>query len=234
MSSDVVYGRQPVREALRGRRRVHEILVSPRARTSLDWLGDVAVPVREVERELLDETAGSDDHQGVVARVDAYPYADADALLEGESPLVVALDEVTDPRNLGAVIRTAECAGASGVVVPRHRSAVVTPAVAKASAGAVEHLPVAVVPNLADWLERIKRPALWSYAATAEAAQAYTDVDLRDGAVLVLGAEGSGIRPRVARACDAAVALPLEGRIGSLNVAVAAGILLYEAVRQRA
>lgn len=233
MSGDVVYGRQPVREALRGRRAVREILISARARAALDWVGDVTVPLRTSERDVLDDAAGSSDHQGIVAQVDPYPYADADALVEGEAPLVVALDGVTDPRNLGAVIRTAECVGASGVVVPRHRSAVVTPAVAKASAGAVEHLPVAVVPNLADWLERVKRPALWSYAATADAPITYTDADLRDGAILVLGAEGSGIRPRVARACDAAVALPLAGRVGSLNVAVAAGVLLYEAVRQR-
>jgi 23S rRNA (guanosine2251-2'-O)-methyltransferase len=230
---DVVYGRQPVREVLRGRRNAQEILVSARARSSLGWLAEAGVPVREVERDRLDEIAGSDDHQGVVARVDPFAYTDAEALVEAEIPLIVALDGVTDPRNLGAVIRTAECAGASGVVVPRHRSAVVTPAVAKASAGAVEHLPVAVVSNLADWLERIKRPGLWSYAATADASLIYTAADFSDGAVLVLGAEGSGIRPRVARACDAAVALPLVGRIGSLNVAVAAGILLYEAVRQR-
>jgi 23S rRNA (guanosine2251-2'-O)-methyltransferase len=182
----------------------------------------------------LDERAGSRDHQGVVALADPYPYVDADALLEAERPLIVALDEITDPQNLGAVARSAECAGADGLVIPRHRSAVVTPAVCKASAGAVEHLPIAVVPNLADWLERAKRPGLWCWAAAADARQAYTEIDLADGCVVVIGAEGKGVRPRVRAACDGLVRIPLGGRIESLNASVAAAVLLFEAVRQRA
>jgi len=189
-----------------------------------------------VDARRLDGMTGQDRHQGVAARVDGvapYPYADPDALLEGPAPLVVALDGVTDPHNLGAIARSAECAGADGLVVPRHGSAIVTAAVAKASAGAVEHLPIAVAPNLADWLGRAKRPGLWTYAAAADGAVPYADADYTDGCVFVLGAEGAGLRPRVRAACDAAVALPIAGRIDSLNVSVTAGVLLYEAVRQR-
>jgi 23S rRNA (guanosine2251-2'-O)-methyltransferase len=231
--SDVVYGRRPVREATRGSRRVIEILVDERTRGTLAWLDDVDAPVRIVDRAEVGDLAKSADHQGVAARVEPFVYTDPDRLVEGENPLIVVLDGVTDPRNLGAVIRTAEGAGADGVVVPRHGSAVVTAAVAKASAGAVEHLPLAVVPNLADWLERVKRPGLWSYAAVAGAPATHTELDLRDGCILVLGAEGSGIRPRVQRACDAEIGLPMRGRVASLNVAVAAGVLMFEVLRQR-
>jgi 23S rRNA (guanosine2251-2'-O)-methyltransferase len=145
----------------------------------------------------------------------------------------VALDEVTDPQNLGAVCRTAECAGATGVVLPERRSAEVTPAVCKASAGAVEHLPVARVRNLADFLGDAKEAGCWCYGAAAGAPASYTAPDYRGGVVLVLGAEGRGLRPRVAAACDALVALPLRGRIESLNVSAAAAVLLYEILHQR-
>jgi 23S rRNA (guanosine2251-2'-O)-methyltransferase len=145
----------------------------------------------------------------------------------------VALDQVTDPHNLGAVARSAEGAGATGIVVPAHGSARVTPAVCRASAGAVEHLPVAVVPNLARWLNDVKGPELWVYAAAADGGQSLWDADLDGGLVLVFGAEGKGVRPLVRRSCDGAVAIPLAGRVESLNVSVAAALLLYEAARQR-
>ena len=231
MSDDVVYGRQPVHEALRGRRAVREILVTEKAQAALPWLRDV--DVRLAGADEIGDLAGSADHQGIAARVEPYAYADPDELLDHDRPLIVALDGVSDPRNLGAIARSAECAGATGLVVPRHGSAIVTPAVAKASAGAVEHLPIAVAPNLADWLQRAKRPGLWSYAAAADGATRYTDADYTDGCVFVLGAEGTGVRPRVLSACDATVAIPLAGSIGSLNVSVTAGVLLFEAVRQR-
>ena len=233
MSEDLVYGRQPVREALRGRRGVLEVLATAKAHESLPWLADAACPVRVADTGEIGNLARSTDHQGVVARVEPYPYADPDALLEGAAPLLVALDGVTDPHNLGAIARSAECAGADGLIVPRHGSAVVTAAVAKASAGAVEHLQIAVAPNLADWLGRAKRPGLWTYAAAADGAVPYAQADYTDGCVFVLGAEGAGLRPRVRAACDAAVAVPVRGAIGSLNVSVTAGVLLYEAVRQR-
>jgi 23S rRNA (guanosine2251-2'-O)-methyltransferase len=147
--------------------------------------------------------------------------------------LLVCLDQVTDPQNFGAVVRSAEGAGATGVVVPAHGSARVTPAVAKASAGAVEHLPIAVVPNLARYLAEVKGPELWAYAAEAEGTLSMWTADLSGGVALVFGAEGKGVRPLVRRTCDAVISIPLAGRVGSLNVSVAAAVLLYEARRQR-
>jgi 23S rRNA (guanosine2251-2'-O)-methyltransferase len=214
--TDVVYGRNAVEEAQRGRRRVHRVVT----------VDDV--PVGELAR-----MAGSQDHQGVVAEVDPYPYADAAELLERPDALLVALDQVQDPRNLGAVCRSAEAAGAAGVVVPERRAARVTAAACKASAGAVEHLPIARVRNLADWLAAAKRAGGWIYGADPDAATRYDQVDLSGLAVIVLGGEGKGIRPRVAAACDALVAIPRAGRVGSLNVSAAAAVLLFEAARQR-
>jgi 23S rRNA (guanosine2251-2'-O)-methyltransferase len=229
---DIVYGVNAVREALRGRRAVHRIHVSER-RAGLPWLAEAAVPAEVASERALTALAGSEEHQGVVAQADPYPYVDAAELIAGERTLVVALDEVTDPHNLGAIARTAECAGATGLVLPLHRSATVTPAVCKVSAGAVEHLPIAQVTNLADWLGRVKEPRLWVYGLAMDGAVDYTAADLGDGAVLVIGAEGRGLRPRVRQSCDEALRLPLHGRIGSLNASVAAAIVLYEAIRQR-
>jgi 23S rRNA (guanosine2251-2'-O)-methyltransferase len=186
----------------------------------------------KAERE-LSEAVGTRDHQGVVAWAEPYRYADAWELAAQERPLLACLDRVTDPRNLGAVLRSAEGAGATGVVVPSHGSAAVTPAVAKASAGAVEHVPVAVVTNLARYLKEIKRADLWIYAAAGDAGQTLWETDLTGGVVFVLGAEGKGLRPLVRRTCDAVVSIPLAGTVESLNVSVAAGILFYEAMRQR-
>jgi 23S rRNA (guanosine2251-2'-O)-methyltransferase len=229
--AEAIYGRNAVREALRGRRRVQRVLATERAASGADWLR--GAPVRLVGAAEVAALAGSDDHQGFAAEVDAYPYADAAALASLERPLLVALDEITDPHNLGAIARSALCAGADGLVLPRHRSASVTAAVCRASAGAVEHLQIATVPNLADWLVRSRRPGLWSYATAADAADRHVDADLADGAILVIGSEGRGIRPRVRSACDAAVRIPIEGPVGSLNASVAAAVLLFEARRQR-
>ena len=225
-TAELVYGRRAVREALRGRREVLELLVTERAARD-GWERKPKV----VPERTLTELAGTRDHQGVVARVEPFRYADAYELAAGE-PLLVALDQVTDPRNLGAVIRSAEGAGATGVILPAHNSARVTPVVARSSAGAVEHLPVAVVPNLARYLNEVKGPRLWVYGADA-AGTPMADVDLSGGLSLVFGAEGKGIRPLVRRACDASVSIPLSGRVESLNVSVAAAVLLYEARRQR-
>ena len=231
MSGELVYGRRAVREALRGRREVLELLATDRAVHSEQWLAE-AKPRQRAERE-LSELAGTRDHQGVVARVEPFRYADAYELAGGERPLLAVLDRVTDPRNLGAVCRSAEGAGATGVVVPAHGSAVVTPAVARASAGAVEHLPVAVVTNLARYLDEVKGPQLWVYGAAGDAETTMWDTDLAGGVALVFGAEGKGLRPLVRRSCDALVSIPLAGRVESLNVSVAAALLLYEARRQR-
>ena len=233
MTRDQVYGRRPVREALRGRREVLELWATERAIATEDWLRDTSLRVQvKLERDLTD-AVGNRDHQGVVAWAEPYRYADAWELAARERPLLACLDQVTDPRNLGAVIRTAEGAGATGVIVPAHGSAAVTPAVSKASAGAVEHLPVAVVPNLARYLAEIKSGDLWIYAAAGDAGQTLWETDFKGGTAFVLGAEGKGIRPLVRRTCDAEVSIPLAGSVGSLNVSVAAGLLLYEARRQR-
>ena len=162
-----------------------------------------------------------------------YVYADAGELLAAPDPLIVALDEVQDPGNLGAVARSAEGAGVTGLVIPERRSATVTPAVCKASAGAVEHLAIAQVRNLADFLGEAKEAGCWCYGAAGEGAMAYDAPDYRGGVVLVLGSEGRGLRPRVAASCDALVAIPLRGRIESLNVGAAAAVLLYEIVQRR-
>ena len=220
----IVYGRNPVREALRGRRRVHRVYATERGAHEV-WLGDVDVVIAEAHE--IEERCGSPDHQGVCAEVQAYPYVEADSLLAREDALVVCLDEVQDPHNLGAVCRVAEAAGCAGVVLPERRSAEVTPAVCKASAGAVEHLPVARVRNLADWLGEAKRREAWVYGAAADARVPYHRPDYRGRVVLVLGSEGRGLRPRVAAACDEQVFLPSPGKVGSLNVSTAAAALVY-------
>jgi 23S rRNA (guanosine2251-2'-O)-methyltransferase len=228
--AEVLYGRNPVREALRGRRGVRRVWATASA-TREPWLGGVAVETVGAER--LEALSGSAEHQGVCAEVDPYPYADPDALLAVPEPLLVALDEVQDPQNLGAIARTAECAGATGLVLPERRSAAVSPAVAKASAGAVEHLAVARVRNLADFLRDAKAAGCWVYGAAAQASTRYDEPDYRGGAVLVLGSEGRGLRPRVAAACDQLVALPLRGHVQSLNASAAAAALLYGILQKR-
>ena len=184
----------------------------------------------------LEQLCGSPDHQGVVAEVDPYPYVDPGALFDDDDGqgLVVALDQIQDPHNLGAVCRAAEVAGATGVVIPERRAASITAAACKASAGAVEPLPVARVGNLADWLAEAKQAEAWIYGAAADAERRYTDVEWTGRAVLVLGSEGKGLRQRVASTCDELISIPTAGQVGSLNASVAAAVILFEARRQRA
>jgi 23S rRNA (guanosine2251-2'-O)-methyltransferase len=235
VTREQVYGRRPVREALRGPREVLELWATDRALRSEPWLREAERPrvQLKLERQLSD-AAGTREHQGVLAWCEPYRYADAFELAAVERPLLACLDQVSDPRNLGAVIRSAEGAGASGVVVPAHGSARITPAVCRASAGAVEHLPVAVVPNLARYLGEIKRGDLWVVGAVGDSGTPMWDTDLSGGIALVFGAEGKGLRPLVRRTCDLEVAIPQLGIVDSLNVSVAAAVLLYEARRQRA
>lgn len=216
MANQFIYGRRPVAEAERGRRRVHRVWRAP-----------------ETAPEELERLCGSPDHQGVVAEVDPYPYGDPVGMLRREGSLLVALDQVQDPRNLGAVCRSAEFAGAAGVVIPERRSAAVTAVTCKTSAGAVEHLEVAHVRNLADWLAEAKDAGFWIWGADAEADATPWSTDFTGSTILVLGGEGKGLRPRVAAACDGLVALPQHGRVESLNVSAAATALLFEATRQR-
>jgi len=235
VTRELVYGRQPVREVLRaGKRRILELLVTERALAAEPWLRDVPGLRLQVHREgRLTEAAQTRDHQGVVAFCEPYRYADAYELAAGDRPLVVCLDQVTDPHNLGAVCRSAEGAGASGVVVTERNAARVTPVVCKVSAGAVEHLAVAVVVNLTRYLEDVKGPRLWTWAAAENAETPVWSADLTTGVALVFGAEGRGLRPGIRRACDDAFAVPLAGMVESLNVSVAAGVALFEAARQR-
>jgi 23S rRNA (guanosine2251-2'-O)-methyltransferase len=214
--TDLIYGRRAVEEAERGKRAVRRV-----------WRVPETTPAE------LERLGGSPDHQGVVAEVDSYPYVGPSQLLRGADPLLVVLDQVQDPRNLGAVCRSAEYAGAAGVVIPERRSAAVTAVTCKASAGAVEHLSIARVRNVADWLGEAKAAGFWIWGAEADAQATPWSVDLRGGTVLVFGGEGKGIRPRVAAACDGLLALPRGGRVDSLNVSAAAAALLFEAVRQR-
>ncbi|HTA14886.1 MAG TPA: RNA methyltransferase [Solirubrobacteraceae bacterium] len=230
----ILYGRNPVREALRGRR-AHSIsdvwATAGAARET--WLKDAKVRVCSAEE--IERRCGSSAHQGLCASAGGYPYVGADELLAVEQPLIVALDQVQDPQNLGSICRTAECAGATGLVIPERRTAEVTPAACKAAAGAVEHVRVARVRNVADFLADARRAGCWSYGASAPDTSTvpYSAPDYSGGVVLVLGSEGSGLRPRVAGACDQLVALPLRGRMESLGVAAAAAALLYGILQGR-
>jgi len=224
----IIYGRNPVREALRGPRTVKRIWATKNASRE-PWLAQAQL----ASAEEIEHRCNSVDHQGVCAEVTEFRYAEADALLSDDGALLVALDQIQDPQNLGSICRTAECAGAAGVVLPERRSAEVTPAVCKASAGAVEHLAVARVRNLADFLQAAKGAGAWCYGADAGGEMSYQQVDWRGRVVLVLGSEGRGMRPRVAAACDAVLSIPLAGKIDSLSVSAAAAVLLYAAVAQR-
>jgi 23S rRNA (guanosine2251-2'-O)-methyltransferase len=245
----VLYGRNPVREALRGRRAatVEDVWATPSAARE-PWLS--GVPVRRASAQEIERRCASTAHQGVCAGAGAYPYASARELLSAPDPLLVALDQVQDPQNLGSICRTAECAGVSGVAICERRAAVVSPAVCKASAGAVEHLCLARVRNMADFLAEAREAGCWCYGASAERRDqrepdgsargrvpppvAYDSPDYRDGGVvLVLGSEGAGLRPRVAAGCDELIALPLLGRISSLGVGAAAAAILYEILQSR-
>jgi 23S rRNA (guanosine2251-2'-O)-methyltransferase len=221
----VIYGRNPVSEAIRARRRPVKRIwaIDPG-----EWPDAQRADASEVAYH-----CGSEDHQGVCAEVGPYPYARGDELLAPDDALVVVLDQVQDPRNLGAVARVAECAGATGIAIPERRSAEVTPASCKTSSGALEHLPVARVRNVADFLDDAKRQGFWVYGAAAGAPTSYDEPDYKGKVVLVLGSEGKGLRPRVAEHCDQLVSLPILGRIESLNVSTAAAALLYGILQSR-
>jgi 23S rRNA (guanosine2251-2'-O)-methyltransferase len=244
---ELLYGLNPLLEVLRAGERVPaEIIVAEGARDErLRELVELArtrnVTVKRAPRTIIDRAVGNTHHQGVMARVAAARYVDAGDLLSsigtrvgGENePLVVVLDGVEDPRNLGAILRTSECAGVDGVFVPERRAAGLTDAVAKASAGAIEHVPVSRVTNLSRLIEQLKERNVWVVGAVADAGLSYTDWDWTRPSAMVLGGEGAGIHRLVRENCDVLVRIPLRGKIQSLNVSVAAGIILYEVLRQR-
>lgn len=229
--AEIIYGIRPVVEALGSRRRqVFEVLDasnSGEVRAVVD-----GVPVKKVDRSRLDELTRGGVHQGVAARVEPYPYSGLEEILAVPEPLVLVLDGVTDPRNLGAVLRAADGAGASGVVIPKDRAVGVTASAVKASAGASEHVRVARATNLRRAVDRIKEANVWVYAAEAGGTD-YGRLDLGGPVALVLGSEGRGVRRLVREACDGTVSIPMLGSVASLNVSVAAAILAYEARRRR-
>ena len=235
--SEVVYGVRPVVEALRaGRREVLEVLDATGnkevRRLAAEYRGS-GVPVRKVPRPEIDRLVRGGAHQGVAVRCGAYPYAGLDEMLSVPDPLLIVLDGVTDPHNLGAVLRVADGVGASGVVISKDRAVGVTAAAVKASAGASEHVRVARATNLRRAIDRIKESGVWAYAASDEEGETYTGLDLTGPVALVLGSEGRGVRRLVREGCDGVVSIPMLGAVGSLNVSVAAAVLLYEARRQR-
>jgi len=228
----ILYGRNPVREALRaGRRTIEQVWATERVAAREPWLGQAGARITSAHE--IERRADSPDHQGVCAEAGGYPYVSGAELLMRDDPFIVALDELQDPQNLGAIARSAECAGVSGLVLCERRAAAVTPAVAKASAGAVEHLRIARVRNMADFLAQAKEAGAWCYGADGVGETPYDAPDYTGAIVLVMGAEGAGLRPRVAKTCDALVALPLRGRTESLNASAAAAVLMYEILQRR-
>ena len=239
----LIEGRNAVIEALRAGTAIDKIyLAKGETDKTLGHIAsrarDAGVVVVEADRRKLDGMSLTHSHQGVIAMAAVRAYATVDAILsaareKGEPPLVVVCDELSDPHNLGAVIRTAECAGAHGIIIPKRRSAGLTAIVAKTSAGAVAHVPVARVPNLPALLKELKEEGLWVFGAEADGTTRLYDADLKGPAAIVIGSEGAGMGRLVAECCDFKVSIPMRGKLNSLNASAAAAILLYEAVRQR-
>lgn len=238
-----IYGINAVTEALKARGRAFEWVGMAKERHDLrlqrliEDCRKIGVPVRFVQRVELDRMAGNAAHQGVVAVTSAKQYSDLDdvvAAKRGQYSLIVVLDGVEDPHNLGAILRTADAAGADGVAIPDRRAAGVTGTVTKASAGASEHLPIAKVTNIARTVEELKDRNIWTVGLDERGQQTYDAIDYRMDCALVLGAEGHGLHDLVKKKCDFLVSIPMLGKVPSLNVSVAAGIVLYEIVRQRA
>jgi 23S rRNA (guanosine2251-2'-O)-methyltransferase len=244
---NAIYGLIPVLEALRaGGKKLEQITIAEgskheRLRELLDLAKQSKVPVHRAPRFALDRALPGVTHQGVIAKTAAASYRDADELLDELSsqvgtatpPLILGLDAVEDPRNLGAILRTAECAGVGGVFIPERRAVGLTATVAKAAAGALEHISVARVTNLVQLIEQLKQRNIWVVGAAADGLADYTEWDWTVPSALFLGGEGTGLHRLVRERCDTLVRIPLRGRIESLNVSVAAGVILYEALRQR-
>ena len=239
----IIEGRNAVIEALRAGVTIDKIfLLKGDTDATLGHIASTAreqgIVVVDADRRKLDGMSRTHSHQGVIAQCAVREYASVDDILaaareKGEPPLIVVCDELSDPHNLGAVIRTAECAGAHGVIIPKRRSAGLTAIVAKTSAGAVSHVPVARVPNLTALLKELKEAGIWIFGTAADGSTTLYDADLKGPAAIVIGSEGSGMGRLVAEQCDFKVSIPMKGKLNSLNASAAAAILLYEAVRQR-
>lgn len=241
MSQDKIEGRNPVTEAIKSGREIDKLLVSAKEgsiKKIVAMAKERGIVVQEVVRTKLDELSETGAHQGVIALVAAHNYATVEDILaraeeKGESPFVILLDEITDPHNLGSILRTANAVGAHGVIIPKRRSVGLSSVVAKTSAGALEYTPVARVTNLAQTIDFLKEKGVWFYATHQDATQSYTEVDLKGGIGIVIGSEGNGVSRIVAEKCDFLISIPMKGEINSLNASVAAGVVMYEALRQR-
>jgi len=243
MKEDILYGINPVREALRGNRKAFELFVQTggtdqRIAKLATLAEEKGIAVRRRERADLERLAGNPHHQGVVLKVAPFVYVELEDFLashqESEGGLfVLVLDGIQDPQNLGALIRSAACAGVQGVIIPKDRACGMTPVVEKASAGAVETIPVIQVTNLVQTLERLKQAGCWTFGLAGESDKDIYQADYRGNLALVVGSEGEGIRPLVRKHCDLLLAIPHYGGISSLNASVAGGIVLFEAARQR-
>lgn len=242
-AENILEGRNALTEALASGRAIDKVFIAEgstdralaRLAAQAKQAGAVVV---ETDRRKLDQMSATGAHQGVIAMVAAHSYATLDDILNrakerGEAPLIVICDELSDPHNLGAIIRTAECAGAHGVVIPKRRSVGLTAIVGKASAGALEYMPVARVTNITNAIKELKERGVWIFGTAAEGATPLYQADLKGAAAIVIGSEGDGMSRLVAESCDLKVSIPMKGRISSLNASAAAAILLYEAVRQR-
>lgn len=239
---DVIVGRNPVSEAIRSSRTIDRILVTKGAKTGaivgiLAKAKEKQIPIKEVDSKKLDFLAGNENHQGIIAMAAVKEYSSVEdifALAEDrqEKPFIVVLDEIEDPHNLGAIIRTAECTGVHGIIIPKRRSATLSFAVGKASAGAVEYVPVARVTNIANTIDELKERGLWVFGADMNGTD-YTECDFDGAVALVIGNEGKGIGRLVREKCDQIVSLPMKGKINSLNASVAAGVLMYAVSSKR-
>jgi 23S rRNA (guanosine2251-2'-O)-methyltransferase len=238
---DILYGRNPVLEALRSGRAARKLVIAAGVSTEgrlqeiLRAADERGIPVEESSRKRLDDIAHTEHHQGIAGYFHGRPPLSLDDLLkQSRAPqLIVVLDGIQDPQNLGAITRTADAVGGDGVVLPRHRAAGVTAAAAKASAGATEHVPVAIVTNVVHAIEQLKAAGLWVVGLAADGDTRYDQFDFTAPVAVVVGAEGEGMRSLTRRHCDAVVSLPLAGRVSSLNAGAAAAVLLYEVARQR-
>lgn len=241
MNQDKIEGRNPVAEAIKAGREIDKLLVSAKEgsiKKIVAMAKERGIVVQEVVKSKLDELSDTGAHQGVIALVAAHGYATVEDILKiaedkGESPFIILLDEITDPHNLGSILRTANAVGAHGVIIPKRRSVGLSSVVAKTSAGALEYTPVARVTNLAQTIDKLKESGIWFYATHQDAKQSYTQVDYKGGVGIVIGSEGNGVSRIVAEKCDFLISIPMKGQINSLNASVAAGVIMYEALRQR-
>lgn len=242
IQSELIIGRNPILEAIKAGREIDTLYVAKDDRQGI--VGKIIamcrennIIVKDVEKKKLDYMCGGANHQGVIARVAAHSYATVEDIFEaaekkGEKPFIIICDEIEDPHNLGAIIRTAECAGAHGVIIPKRRNATLNSTVAKTSAGALEYMPVARVSNLASTIDELKERGVWIYGTDMDG-QVWCQTDLRDSIALIIGSEGKGMGRLIREKCDFVLSLPMSGEINSLNASVAAGIVMYEASRQR-